>query len=488
MLAMKILVTWIGTQDLNAAAGENHRGQGPVASALATCEYDRVLLLANQSQEALDGYAEWAIALGQLKESAVEKQFIELDSPTDYGAIYKGVDRAVGDILEKYRDEEPELTFHLSPGTNQMATIWILLSTSKYPATLIQSSPEAGVETAALPFEIAAELVSKMLDSADQALTRANSTLAGGSLGDFPYESPAMIRLMAKAQKAAQRSVPVLIEGEPGTEKALLAKAIHDGSKRTEGRFEKVNCGASSREEALNLLFGQPDDQMAGALRRARNGTLYIEEIERLSEEGQARLQRYLEDQGDDAPRFIISSRSNLLEQVRNGDFREELFYALAVIVLKIPPLRERSGDMSRLLDHVVARINEESRGEPEFMPKRLSPAAKSFLLQQRWPGNVHELENTLRRALIWSDEEEISEAAIWDSLLIPAVGGESEQTILGRPIEDGIDIQALISEVVRHYISRAIEYSEGNKSQAAKLIGLPSYQTLTNWMKKYDL
>jgi DNA-binding NtrC family response regulator len=485
---MNILVTWIGTQDLNAAAGKNDRGQGPVASALATRKFDRVLLLANQSQESLDAYTQWAIALGQVTDSAIDKRFIELDSPTNYGAIYKGVDQAVSDVLEQYRDEEPELTFHLSPGTNQMATIWILLSTSKFPATLIQSSPEAGVETVALPFEIAAELVSKMLDSADQALSRLNSTLAGGSLGDFQYESPAMTRLMAKAQKAALRSVPVLIEGEPGTEKALLAKAIHDGSSGAEGRFVQVNCGASSRQEVIDSLFGQPNDETKGALWQARNGTLYIEEIECLPEEGQARLQRYLEDRDENSPRFIISSRLTLLEQVRSGDFREELFYALAVILLKIPPLRERSGDMSRLLDHVVSRINEESRGEPDFMPKRLSPAAKSFLLQQSWPGNVRELENTLRRAVIWSDEEEISEAAIWDSLLIRGARGESEQTILGKPIEDGIDLQALISEVVRHYISRAIEYSEGNKSQAAKLVGLPSYQTLTNWMKKYDL
>ena len=207
-----------------------------------------------------------------------------------------------------------------------------------------------------------------------------------------------------------------------------------------------------------------------------------------MSPETQARLQRVIEQEDGTGPRLIISSRTNLLEKVTHGEFREELFYLLAIIVLKIPPVRERSGDLSRLLDHMVSRINEQSQSEPGFENKRLSPAAKSFLLQQRWPGNVHELENTLRRALIWSDEEEISEADIWDALLISVSRTGSENDLLGRPIEDGIDIQELISEVARHYISRAIEYSEGNKSQAAKLVGLPSYQTLTNWIKKYEI
>ena len=367
-----------------------------------------------------------------------------------------------------------------------MAAVWILLSSSKYPATLIQASPEAGVETAALPFEIAAELVPKMLESADAALTKANAKLAGGTLGEFNYGSPAMSRLMTKAQKAALRSVPVLIEGEPGTEKALLAKTIHDNSHRADGPFEVFNCGGAPSNELHAQLFG--DDSVVGALTRARNGTLYIEEIECLLQDAQARLQKLVESQSDDVPRLIISSRTNLLENVTAGRFREELFYMLAVVVLKIPPVRERSGDLSQLLDHLVASINRQSASEPGFVAKRLSPAAKSLLLQQRWPGNVHELENTLRRALIWSDGDEIGEADVLDALLNTAGSDSSSEAILGHPIEEGVDIQELIGQVVRHYILRAIETAEGNRTQAAKLVGLPSYQTLTNWMKKYDI
>jgi len=486
ILPMNILVTWIGTHDIDAAAGKNQRGPGPVASALAEYRFDRVLLLANQSQEKLDAYVDWLLPISALTDSSLRKKYVQLTSPTDFAGIYEAADRAISEILNDEADEEAELTFHLSPGTSQMAAVWILLSAGKYAAKLIQSSPEAGVETVTLPFEIAAELVPNMLKSADAALTRANATLAGGSLGEFTYESPAMNRLMAKAQKAAQRSVPVLIEGEPGTEKVLLARTIHDNSRRAEGSYVQINCGATADDEIADLLFG--GDRFAGALDRAHNGTLYIEEIECLPPDAQAQLQNYVENQTEDDPRLIISSRSNLLEKVADGDFREELFYLLAVIVLKIPPVRERSGDLSRLLDHVVEKINEQSGSEPGFVAKSLSPAAKSFLLQQRWPGNVHELENTLRRALIWSDGEEISEADVLDALLISAGRGGADNDILGRPIEDGVDIQELIGEVASHYIARAIEAAEGNRSQAAKLVGLPSYQTLTNWMKKYDI
>jgi DNA-binding NtrC family response regulator len=485
MLAMKILVTWIGTDDLKAAAGKNERGPGPVASAVEARRFDKVLVLANQGQKPLDDFCDWLRSTGAIDESALDRRLVELKNPTDFAAIYEVVDQAIQECLAS-EDDIAELTFHLSPGTSQMAAVWILLSSSKYPATLIQSSPEAGVVTAALPFEIAAELVPKMLESADAALTKASAKLAGGTLGQFNYGSPAMGRLMAKAQKAAQRSVPVLIEGEPGTEKALLARTIHDNSVRAEGLFEIFNCGGTPNNELHQQLFG--DDGVVGALTRARNGTLYIEEIECLPQDAQARLQKLVESQSDDVPRLIISSRTNLLENVTTGRFREELFYMLAVVVLKIPPLRERSGDLSQLLDHLVDSINRQSASEPGFVAKRLSPAAKSLLLQQRWPGNVHELQNTLRRALIWSDGDEIGEADVLDALLNTAGRDSANEGILGRPIEEGVDIQELIGQVVRHYILRAIETAEGNRTQAAKLVGLPSYQTLTNWMKKYDI
>jgi DNA-binding NtrC family response regulator len=119
---------------------------------------------------------------------------------------------------------------------------------------------------------------------------------------------------------------------------------------------------------------------------------------------------------------------------------------------------------------------------------KSLSPSAKNILLQRTWPGNLRELENTLRRAAIWSDGASITEEDVLDAVFGAPSKARSENGILDMPIDDGVDLQGIIAEVARHYIVKAIEQAEGNKSTAAKLVGLPSYQTLTNWMKKYDV
>jgi DNA-binding NtrC family response regulator len=494
---MKTLVTWIATHDLNAAAGTNQLGPGPIASALDALTFERIVLLANvggrYTREEIDGYVRWLVDRSPQLEPSISLKILEIDNPTDFDSIYRGVDRVLTQLKES-TEEGLDLTYHLSPGTSQMAAVWMFLSQTKHPATLIQSSTEAGVETVELPFAIAAEFVPRILEKADSSLLISSAILAGGALADVTYESLAMRRLMRKAFKAASRSLPVFIEGEPGTEKAQLAQLIHDESPYATEPFVRLSCGAIAPGELEQQLFGpdrrDPMDAAApsGAIAKARGGTLYIEEVECLPALAQARLQSEIDAADGFKVRLITSSRKNLLELVTNGGFREELFYSLAVIALKIPPLRERQGDLSQLLDHLLARINEQSQSEPGFSPKKLSPAARNFLIEQRWPGNLRELESTLRRAVVWSDGDEVSEADIWDSLLIPSSRNGRGDAILGRPIEGGVELQDLIAEVARHYIGRAIEYSEGNKSQAAKLVGLPSYQTLTNWMKKYEL
>ena len=135
-----------------------------------------------------------------------------------------------------------------------------------------------------------------------------------------------------------------------------------------------------------------------------------------------------------------------------------------------------------------MGHINEETKDEPEFVAKTLAPAARSFLMQRSWRGNVRELKNTLVRACVWSDNEQITEAEILDSVFSLPAQESTENNILGRPIEEGVAIQGLMEEVARHYIGRAIEHAEGNKTVAATLLGLPSYQTLSNWMKRYDV
>ena len=184
--------------------------------------------------------------------------------------------------------------------------------------------------------------------------------------------------------------------------------------------------------------------------------------------------------------RIIAATNRNLLEEVRAGRFREDLFYRLAVAVLRLPPLTARTGDVGLLVDHFLGQINAESAGEPGFVAKKLAPGARNLLLAHAWPGNVRELYSTLRRAAIWSPAGTIKTEDVREALLDSAHA--QGRDVLGRPLGNGFSLPELINEVARHYLARALAEAHGNKSEAARLVGLPSYQTLTNWLARFGV
>jgi transcriptional regulator with PAS, ATPase and Fis domain len=316
-----------------------------------------------------------------------------------------------------------------------------------------------------------------------------------------------MQRLVTLAQKAAPRSVPILIEGESGTGKELLARAIHQASPRSGRAFQVVNCGAVPSELVESELFGHLKGSFTGATKdhvghfeAADGGTLFLDEIGELPLPAQVKLLRALQEGevrrvGDSKlmrvdVRVVAATNRELGEEVKAGRFREDLFYRLAVLILKVPPVRERDGDLGPLIDGLLQRINEQSERakEPGFKRKKLSVNARKLLMQEIWPGNIRELENTLRRAIVWSDGGVVSSDDIKEALLPAPHMKATVDAILNRPLDQGIDLQSLIGTVAQHYLRRAIEAAHGNKSKAAELVGLPSYQTLTNWMRKYGV
>lgn len=183
--------------------------------------------------------------------------------------------------------------------------------------------------------------------------------------------------------------------------------------------------------------------------------------------------------------RVISATNRNLLEETAKGNFREDLFYRLAVFPLYLPPLRERKGDISLLIDYFLDEHNNERIGKFWKEPKRLTPSAKNLLLKHRWKGNIRELQNTLFRAMVLAKNMLIADADI-RSVLFPIEDKTGEQ-ILNCPLGDSFSLPELISEVAAHYLNRALEESGGNKTKAAKLIGLSNYQTLDNWLEKYS-
>ena len=182
----------------------------------------------------------------------------------------------------------------------------------------------------------------------------------------------------------------------------------------------------------------------------------------------------------------IAATNRTLTEEVTENRFREDLFYRLAVAVLKLPPLRERAGDVGLLADRLMEQINAESATEPGYQGKQLSASARNIMLRHFWPGNVRELANTLRRAAIWAGGSVITADELQDALLAPVRDHSLE--VLNRTLGDGFSLPDLLAEVARHYLARALEEASNNKTRAAELVGLSSYQTFTNWLAKYAM
>jgi DNA-binding NtrC family response regulator len=503
---MRMLVSWIGNADLRAPDSEDKADVGPIAQALEAQHYNRVVLLADQEAKALRKYEGWLRSkIVKKAPASLSIERVELTSPTNFDQIYSAVTRTLDLILRDVK-ETPQLTFHLSPGTPAMAATWVILGKTRYRAELIQSSRQRGVEVASVPFNIALspEFVTDVLRIPDKQLEKLSSGVAeeAAQFGDMIYRGVPMQRLVSRAKKAAPRSVPILIEGESGTGKELLARAIHAASPRSNKSLRIVNCGAIPAQLIESELFGHEKGAFTGALQAhagyfedADGGTLFLDEIGELPLSAQVKFLRVLQEGevtrvGATRPRkiavrIIAATNRDLMTEVALGHFREDLFFRLAVLVLKVPPLRDREGDLGPLIDGMLKRVNDASSGDPGYKHKKLSADAKNILLQHRWPGNVRELQNTLQRAAVWADGEKISATDIQEAILPSAQRG-ADDGVLNRSLEEnGLDLQSLITEVERHYIRRALEAAHGSKTQAAKLLGLGSYQTFTNWAKR---
>ena len=439
-------------------------------------------------------------------QTPVTPHYVSLTSPTDFGEIYRQARQVVARVVAANRSGD-DLAFHLSPGTPAMAAIWIILAKTRFPAELIESSIQHGVRTASVPFDISADFVPDLLTRPDRELERLNTGLPpeAPEFSAIIHRSPVMQRAIARARRAAPRSIPILIEGESGTGKELLARAIHRASPRRERPFVTVNCGAISPELVESEIFGHEKGAFTGAnaarkgyFETADGGTLFLDEIGELPKPAQVKFLRALQEGeitrvGSASPipvnvRLIAATNRSLTEEVAQGRFREDLFFRLAVAVIRLPPLREREGDAGLLLDRLLAQVNRESETEPGFVHKLLSPGARNILLAHRWPGNVREMLNTLRRAAVWSAGASINEDEARDALLPTSSAGGVDDSVLSQDVTQGIDLSGTIDRVARHYLEQALNATGGNKTRAAELLGLPSYQTLTNWLKKYRI
>jgi transcriptional regulator with PAS, ATPase and Fis domain len=499
----RILFGWLGTADLRAASDTLDAGLGPVAQAIDEKPFEEVVLLNNWDESAASHYLLW---LQQRTSIPVTIHQVSLSGPTNFGEIYKAASEVISSKAQKY-GPDAKLVFHLSPGTPAMAAVWILLAKTRFPAELIESSKKHGVQTVIFPFDISADFIPDLLRKSDRTLERLSASLPNESpqFSDIIYRSKEMERVILRARLIAPRSIPVLIEGESGTGKELFARAIHDGSPRRDKSFIALNCGAIPPELVESELFGHQKGSFTGAVtarighfEAANKGTIFLDEIGDLPKQMQVKLLRTLQESeitriGENQSRkidvrVIAATNKNLINEVADGYFREDLFYRLAVAVIRLPPLREREGDISLLIDRFMERINSENSEEAGFDKKKICASAKNLLLRHSWPGNVRELENTLTRAAVWSLGKEITGTDIREALISAPNDEATKRQILDRPLEQGINLIEIIKTVAIHYLKRGLQKAGGNKTEAARILGLPSYQTLTNWLKKYGL
>lgn len=476
-------------------------GLGPIANALDARSFDHAFFLNNYPREEMAPYLDWLKSRTTVPLSVHD---VTLTSPTNFGEIYEAVVAVVEGCLSEY-GSDVKLTFHLSPGTPAMAAVWILLAKTRYQAELIESSVEEGVKTANVPFDISADYIPSLLQKSDELLQRLSSGLSPDApeFDQIIHRSLPMHRLIAKARKIAVRSVPVLIEGESGTGKELLARAIHKASLRSGKPFIAVNCGAIPSELVESEFFGHKKGSFTGAtedrkgyFEAANGGTLFLDEIGELPLKAQVKILRVLQEKevsriGETRcnpvdVRIIAATNRSLLQEVSEHRFRADLYYRLAVAVLQLPPLREREGDISLLIDHFLDQINTESKGEPGYIRKNISANAKNLMLAYPWPGNARELFNVMYRAAIWSSEKNITEQDLRE--ILPPLHEAPTETAGKLTLNKCVNLPDLLANITRQHLIKALEVTGGNKTKAAKLLGLPNYQTFSNWCEKYDV
>jgi DNA-binding NtrC family response regulator len=316
------------------------------------------------------------------------------------------------------------------------------------------------------------------------------------------WKDPAMERVVQLASQIARSDAPVLVTGESGTGKEVIARHLHQKSLRKDKPFVAVNCAAIPDNLLESELFGHEKGAFTGAIARrvgkfeeANGGTLLLDEISEMDVRLQAKLLRALQERmidrvGGTQPvkvdlRIIATSNRNLGDAVREGTFREDLFYRLNVVHLRLPALRERPGDILALADHFAKKY-----AEINGMPLRpVAPEARKILLANAWRGNVRELENTVHRAVLLAKGPEIGAEAVLTpegETLGPA--GSRDTAARAAQTAEAVTrslVGHTVADVERELILDTLDHCLGNRTHAAKILGI-SIRTLRNKLSEY--
>jgi DNA-binding NtrC family response regulator len=334
-----------------------------------------------------------------------------------------------------------------------------------------------------------------------------NSLAGRYALGGLVTRDRAMREVLQTVEAVADTRATLLLLGESGTGKSLLARAVHHESSRADAPFVTVNCGALPDALLESELFGHVQGAFTGAVRdklgrfeQAQGGTLFLDEINSASLDLQVKLLRVLQERtfervGDERSRVadvrvIAATNRDLKAEIEAERFREDLYWRLNVVTVELPPLRERPGDLALLVEHFLARYAREY----EKPVRRPGAAALAALAAYPWPGNVRQLENVLERAVLLASGRELALADLTPEVragaraaLEPPPGGLGELAHGLRNLSHLPPLKEALAGPERALIHRALELTGGSRKRAAEMLGI-NRTTLFNKMRKYDL
>ncbi len=521
-MGKNVLVSWVGHADLKVMSrsetaknqkqieaivdsGRKIQGEGPLKTLVDGESFDKIHLINSYGTAVQKMIKKWIGPKAVVHNASIT-------NPTDHSQIL-GIVQPILDGLKLKPSQE--LCFHLSPGTPAMAAIWILLAKSKFPATLFQTFA-GNVSKASVPFDVTVEVVPQLLSEPDRfwqhLVDEGPEEIPGFSkiIGD----SQELKMAVGRAKRAAIFDVTVLILGESGTGKEMFGKAIHEASHRRGGPMVSINCAAISKELLESELFGHvkgaftgADQNRKGAFEQADGGTLFLDEVGECDLAMQAKILRAMQPPSDASPshrvfrkvgatsdthadvRIVAATNRDLSKQIADGDFREDLYYRLAMITVKLPSLRKRKGDVGLLAKSLLNQINDEfdSHSRPGFVRKSLPSETVAFLENYHWPGNVRELYNVLIQAAIMQDNARLKPRDI-AAALASVPGGISKKDAAEVVLGDGFVMKEYLDDIQASIIRRALEESGGVKSKASELLGIKNYQTLDAQMNRLKI
>ena len=359
---------------------------------------------------------------------------------------------------------------------------------------------EKPFNTEVLKFRIRKELDRKRLQQENVLLKRALHT--SHQFANIIGSSSAMVQVFELVETVAATGSTVLITGDSGTGKELVARAIHVRSPRSDRPFVAVNCGAVSETLLDSELFGHmrgaftgADANKKGLIEVAEKGTIFLDEIGEMSAMLQVKVLRVLQERKfrrvggteevDADIRIIAATNRDLSKMVADGQFREDLYYRINVIPVRLPSLRERVEDIPLLAEHFVAKFAAQMKKNISG----ISGGAMARLTAYGWPGNVRELENAMERAVALERTPAILPESLPESVrdATPAAAGTPAAAASSALPERGFDLEQHVQHLEREYIAEALRRSGGVKVKAAELLGM-SFRSFRYYMKKYNL